>query len=202
MQGGIDENPVDTQPDRRRGADATLALSATACSLPNKPATTAAAEVSEPMSSGEILGVLEAVNQGEIEQAYLALFKSDNPHVQEVARVMIEEHMLSNERIAFLAQNEGLNMKESPLSEGVLTQAQEIRANLAELSGREFDRRYLQNQVELHEVAIDTVRNQLLPSAEDQDIRQLLNSTVRRLNLHRGEARESYAAVTDGNLRG
>jgi putative membrane protein len=182
---------------------AALALGVAAYHPSSGAATTATVEAAEPLSSGEILQVLEAVNQGEIEQARLALAKSDNPHVEEVAERMIQEHMLSNERVASLAQEKSIDMQDSQLSEDMLTRAQEIRAELGELSGHEFDRVYLQHQIALHDHALHTVRTHLLPNADEQDVRELLNAVVRRLDLHRGEANESHAAVVmDGSSRG
>jgi putative membrane protein len=178
-----------------------LSLGITACSLPNEPVTTAAAEASEPMSSGEILRVLRVINNGEIEQARLALRKSDNPRVQETAQRIIQDHTASNQRIASVANTTGARMEESPLSQGIQGQASEIREQLAELSGAEFDRAYLQNQVELHEVALDTVRSQLLPNAEDPQVRQLMAAAAPTLQQHLQEAEQSYASLT-GRPRG
>jgi putative membrane protein len=174
-----------------------LALGTTACSLPNEPVTTAAAEASEPMSSGEILHVLHVINEGEIQQARLALRKSDNPQVQQTARMLVEDHTASNQRIAAVANASGARMEESPLSRGVQAQASEIRDQLAELSGREFDRAYLQNQVELHEVALDTVRSQLLPNAEDPQVKQLLTAAAPHLEQHLREAEQRHASLTE-----
>jgi putative membrane protein len=176
---------------------AVLALASAGCSLPNEPVTQAAAEASEPMSSGEILHVLHTINEGEIAQAKLALQKSDDPAVQETARLIMQDHMASNERITSLADAAGIQMEESPLSRGVQAQAEEIRENLADLSGAEFNRSYLQNQVQLHELALDTVQSQLLPNAEDPQVRQLLSLAAPNLEQHLQEARQSYASVDE-----
>lgn len=173
-----------------------LGLGATACSMPNQPMTTAAAEASEPMGSGEILQVLHTINDGEIKQAQLALQKSDDPQVQSTARMIIEDHSASNERITALTDTTGANLKPSPLSQGIQKQASKIEDELTGLSGAEFDRTYLQKQVELHEVALDTVRTELLPNARDPRVRRLLSETTPKLERHQQEAEESYASIS------
>lgn len=172
-----------------------LGVGVTACNMPNQPMTTAAAEASEPMSDGEILHVLHVINQGEIKQAGLALEKSDDPQVLETARMIIKDHTASNERIAAVAEATGTSLEESPLSRGVQAQASKIQDGLADLSGPEFDRAYLQQQVELHEVALETVRSHLLPNATEPQVRQLLTASEPRLEQHRQQAEESYASI-------
>ena len=74
-------------------------------------------------------------------------------------------------------------------------QTAQIRSALAELSGPEFDREYLARNVELHEIAIDTVRTDLLPAADDAQLQELLRLTAPQLEQHLVAARESYARV-------
>lgn len=174
---------------------AALGVGVTACNMPNQPMTTAAAEASEPMNSGEILHVLQVINEGEIKQAELAMQKSDDPQVLETAQMIIRDHTASNERIAAIAEATDTSLEESPLSKGVQVQASKIQGELTDLSGPEFDRTYLQRQVELHEVALETVRSHLLPNAADPQVRQLLTASEPRLEQHRRHAEESYASI-------
>lgn len=173
-----------------------LGVGAAACSMPNRPMTSAAAEASERMDSGEILQVLHTINDGEIKQAQLALQKSDDPQVQATARMIIKDHSISNQRITALTDTTGANLKPSPLNQDIQAQASKIEDELTELSGAEFDRTYLQKQVELHEVALDTVRTELLPSAQDPRVRRLLSETTPKLERHQQEAEESYASIS------
>ncbi|GHA86998.1 DUF4142 domain-containing protein [Modicisalibacter luteus] len=167
-----------------------FALGITGCSFPNKPVTTAAAEVSEPLSSAEILQVLHVINMGEINQAQLALQRSANPQVQQTAQTIIEDHTASDQRIANAAQMLGVRLEGTSLSEGIQFQAEQIRETLAELSGPEFNQTYLEKQVELHNVALDTVRNQLLPNAEQREVTQLLEQAIPKLQHHRDLAQQ------------
>jgi putative membrane protein len=172
-----------------------LVLGISACNLPNEPITHAAAEMSEPITSGQILQVLYALNQGEIEQAELALQRSSNPEVYKTAQLIIKDHMVSNQRIVAIAQAIGVELEESPLSQGMQLQAGAIKEGLEALSGAEFDRAYLENQVELHALALETARSQLLPNAQDPQVKYLLMTAAPKLELHRQEAQESHASL-------
>lgn len=172
-----------------------LAFIMSACSFPNKPVTMAAGEASEPLSDGEILQVLHVIHQGEIEQAELALQRSQAPQVQQVAQMILADHRMADQQLDTMRQTIGVRLEESPLSEGVQLQAAEIREELASLSGREFDRTYLQKQVELHDVALDTVRSQLLPNADSPQVEQMLNQALPKLEMHRQEAQSALGQI-------
>jgi putative membrane protein len=172
---------------------AALVLTASACSLPNAPATKAAAAMSQPYSSGEILQVIETVNNAEIKQAGIALQRSQTPMVRKVAQLIIQDHKLSNQRIANIAQATGAQLDGTVLSTGLRTQGNEIAENLTNLSGKDLDCTYLQKQIEQHALVLRTVREQLLPSAEQPQVRELLTTAVPKLEAHLEASREHQA---------
>lgn len=165
-------------------------LTASACSLPNAPATKAAAAMSQPYSSGEILQVLQTVNNTEINQAGIALQRSSTPSVQEVAQMIVQDHKLSNQRIARVLHATGAQQEDSMLSTGIRTQGNEIAENLTNLSGRELDCTYLQKQIEQHALVLRTVREQLRPGAEQPQVRELLTVAAPKLQAHLEASRE------------
>jgi putative membrane protein len=176
-----------------------LALAAvmglSACSLPNAPATKAAAQMSRPFSDGEIIHVLHTVNNAEISQARVALERSNNPRVQETARLIIQDHSTSNQRIGSIAQTTGIRMEESVLSKGLQMQANRIVEGMAGLSGTEFDCNFFRKQAEQHALTLDTVRNQLLPAAGSAEVRTLLTAAAPKLEQHLKMAQAGSAGM-------
>ena len=173
---------------------ATLALGLSACSLPNATVTEAAAEVSDPFSSSEILQVVHVINTGEIQQAELALQKSFQPEVRNAAQLIIRDHTELDQQVQDIAQP-GLELQETTLSNGIQVQSEEIREELAELSGTEFNCTYLQKQVELHRIGLETVRTELQPDAEDPQVSQLLSNAEPILSEHLQAAQQSLAEL-------
>lgn len=167
-----------------------LTLVLSACSLPNSTATKAAAKASGSFSDGEILHVLQTLNEGEIAQAELVMKKSNNQELKDAAKTIIEDHRKNNERIHSLART-GIELEKSPLSRGLNLQTDEITEELSELSGTEFDCAYLEKQIEQHQLALDTVRSELLPDAEDSQVRSLLSNTAPALQHHLESAQET-----------
>lgn len=167
-----------------------VALGVSACDLPSEPLTEAAAEASQPLGTGEILQELHAINAGEIALAQLALQKSQDPQVQQTARLIIRDHSALDQRVAALAKAQGAQLDSSLLSQGTRAQVALIETALARLSGSAFDREYLARNVELHEIALDTVRTALLPAADVDQLRDLLTDAVPQLEQHLQHARQ------------
>ena len=176
-----------------------LALGVVGCSTVNEmereSAGAAADEMPEPMSSGEILYVIEAINQGEAEQAELALQHSQNSQVDEVARLILEDHAASSRELDELAQAMDADAESTTVSEGMKFQFKASLEDMAGLTGYEFNKTYLQKQVELHGVALDVVQTQLLPNSDEQEVIDFLEDYRDMLEMHREHAQESLREV-------
>lgn len=173
-----------------------LTLSLCACSLPNATATKTAAKASGDLTDGEILQVLRTLNEGEIAQAQLAVEQSDNQQLQNAAERIIKDHQRNNQRIESMTQA-GLQLEDSPLSRGLKLQTQQIKEQLSDLTGSEFDCAYLEKQIEQHQLALDTVRSELLPDAEDSQIQELLSATAPALEHHLEAAQETRQTMSE-----
>lgn len=164
------------------------------CSFPNKTATSAAAMASGNFSSGETLEVLRAINNGEISQAELAKDKADNDEVEDVAESIIDDHRELNQRVDDLVER-GIDTEKSPLSRGLTKQSEQIQERLATLGGTDFDCTYLNKQVEQHQLALETIRNQVQPDVNDPQIQELVKDAIAALEDHREAAAKARADI-------
>ncbi len=139
------------------------------------------AEVTQEMESGEILHVLRTINQGEISQAQLALERSENLEVQQTAETILEAHRELDGRIDRVAEDADIQLQENRLSSQISDQASQFEDELSQVSGEEFDRKFLQQRVELNDMALQTARNDLMPNATDSQVRQLLSDASEHL---------------------
>lgn len=171
-----------------------LALLLSGCSYPSRTATSTAALASGTFSSGETLEVLRVLNDGEIAQAELAQDKTENDQVEDVAETIIDDHMKLNERIDDLI-GRGIEPERSPLSRGLTRQARAIQEELEGLYGREFDCMYLTKQVEQHQLALDTLRNEVKPDTKDPEVEDLLDDAIEMLEHHREDAARVRADI-------
>lgn len=173
-----------------------LALGLCACSLPNATATKTAAKASGDLTDGEILQVLRTLNEGEITQAQLAVEQSDNQQLQGAAEQIIADHQRNNQRIDSMTQA-GIALEDSPLSRGLKLQTQQIKDQLSELTGTDFDCAYLEKQIEQHQLALDTLRSELQPDAESSQLQELLSATAPALEHHLEAAEQTRQSMSE-----
>jgi putative membrane protein len=174
-----------------------LTIGLSACTAPSAPVTKAAAAMSKPFSSGEILQVMQTINNGELKQAELVFQQPTPAEVQKMATLVIKDHTASNQRIAAMVKASGIKLEESPLSRGLQMQMNKTTEALAKLKDTAFDCAYLQKQIEQHALALDTVQKQLLPGAENPQIKEFLATAATSLASHHQAAQKSRASMAE-----
>ena len=142
------------------------------------------------LSDPQIAMITEKVNTAEIEQAQIAQSKSKNEQVRRFASMMIEHHGKAK------AQQEalGLSTAESALSQQLEQKAKTTLATLNAKTGDDFDRAYLQAQVEGHQEALDTIR-QLQPKAQNSELRSYLDELTPKVEQHLAAAQSAQLSL-------
>lgn len=146
-------------------------------------------------SDGEILQVLKVLSEAEIGQAELALEEASSQEVKDSAQEIIADHASTIERIDALLVASGVSLVESPLSNDLLERAQASAVSLEELSGTEFECRYLEQKVDDNQLAMETVDYQLLPFARSVTVRNFLSERSSRLEQSALEARQTHESL-------
>lgn len=154
-----------------------------------EPATSAA--TAEGLSDGQIAGVVQAINQGEMTHARIALERAETPAVRQYAEHMITEHGRAMEELQALERSAGFTIEASPLREELTSQALALEQNLAAQEGAQFDRAYLDAQVMLHEQAVRTADERLMPEADSEAMRAFLQRIRPDLVQHLEMARRA-----------
>ena len=147
-----------------------------------------------PLTDAQIAAITDSVNSAEIEQAEIAQNKSTNDQVRSFAAMMIAHHGQAKSQQTALK----LDAAQSPLSQQL---AQESRATLETLkakNGSDFDRAYMQAQVEGHQKALDTIKNDLQPSARDPELRSYLESLTPQVAEHLEQAKAAQESLQNG----
>ena len=118
-----------------------LAAMAALCAAAITPAL---ADASAPQG-GAFLSYAAQDNQAEIELCLLAEKRAESPAVKAFARLMVDDHVEIESRLAALA-----NSEKAKLPEGVGDDGRKTHDKLDPLSGRDFDAAFLKAQIEDH----------------------------------------------------
>ena len=131
----------------------------------------------------------------DIEAGKLALQKSKNSSVREFASEMVRDHEAVNEKALALVAKLGVTPEPNATSEGLTKQADETRAKLAKLNGQAFDRAYVANEVAYHNTVNGALKTALIPSAENGELKALLETGLTLFSEHQKHAEHLSASL-------
>ena len=141
-------------------------------------------------SDPQIVGIVQAANQIDINQAKLALKKSKDSQVKEFANQMISDHTSLEKSVSDLAKKLKVTPQASDTSKQLKQQAAEETKKLAGLHGKAFDQEYASHEVAYHQAVIDAAKNTLIPNAKNAELKSALEGAAPLLQGHMEHAQQ------------
>jgi putative membrane protein len=135
---------------------------------------TAQAHAADAPSDPQIVGIVLAADQIDIDYGKIALAKSKNKAVREFAQRMVTDHSAVQNSVIGLAAKLGVTAAESGVSTSLKSGAVDITAKLNALKGKDFDKFYIDNEVSYHKAVTDAVAAVLIPSAQNAELKAAL----------------------------
>jgi len=153
------------------------------------PSSTPAPAVADTGGSTEatppaILSQMNVANTMEIQLSRMASKQATNPAVKRVATLLVTDHSKNRQEVTALAKK--LNVSLTPAAGGDIS-ASDSAAMPAELQGKtgaEFDRAFVQHQIQLHQSNIQKIQNQMLPAVEEPQLKSYLQKTAKEMQGH------------------
>jgi putative membrane protein len=136
---------------------------------PSPPAA-AKATLTDP----QIAAIVVAANQVDIDNGALAKRKSKNEEVKKFAERMVTDHTGVNKAAVELVTKLGVTPAETDASRGLTAGGDETRRKLDALDGDAFDRTYIDNEVAYHKAVMEVLDTQLIPSATNAELKNML----------------------------
>ena len=131
----------------------------------------------------------------DIDAGKLAASKTTNPKVKEFAELMVRDHTSVNEQATALVKKLNVTPEESATSRKLKSDGEKTLAKLKKLSGAEFDKAYVDNEVSYHEAVIGVVGNTLIPNTKNAELKSLLESGAPIFQSHLTHAKELQASL-------
>lgn len=136
------------------------------------------------LSDANIAAIVVGANNIDISVGKIALQRSSNPEVKKFAQRMITDHNAVLKVAVELVTKLGVTPVNNALVVTLSKQSMDHEAKLKTLSGREFDKVYIEHEVAYHEAVIDVITNKLIPSAQNTELKQTLISVVPAFKAH------------------
>ncbi len=164
-QNDADQNAADTT-----ATDTAVAAAPAAAPAAGTNAGTPA--VTDP----QIAAIVVAANDADIKWAKLALEKSQNPKVREFAEAMVNDHGGVNKSAVELVTRLGVTPEPNPTSQQLVQGGDQMHSTLNGMTGAEFDKAYINNEVAYHKSVLNAVDSTLIPNAQNAELKELLVS--------------------------
>lgn len=140
------------------------------------------------LTDGEIVQILATVDNGEIAQAQVALTKTSTPQVRDFANMMISQHTTSKQRASDLATQTKIVPSPSAQANQLQTKGAKMLETLNAADPSDFDKMYIQSQIDQHKEVLEMLNDKLIPAAKDPTLKQQLTETQNMVQHHIDQA--------------
>jgi putative membrane protein len=143
----------------------------------------------------QIAHIAYTAGQLDIAAAKQALKNSKNKEVRAFANDMVRDHTAVNKQALALVKKLKVTPEDNDTSRALTKQADAKRAELAQLEGRAFDKAYVDNEVAYHKTVDSALENTLIPSANNAELKSLLQTGLKIFPGHEQHAEHVAAEL-------
>ena len=157
--------------------------------------TVATAAWAQAPSDAQIVAIVLAANQVDIEAGTLAASKASNPQVKDFAQTMVSQHSDVDTTTTKLATKLGLTPQSNPTVQSIKAGGTANVSHLKQLDGAAFDTAYINHEVAYHQQLVYLVTKTLTPSAQNPVVKMFLAQTGTTYGGHLFRANQIHASL-------
>ena len=132
----------------------------------------------------------------DIKAAKQALNKTRSKEVKAFAQDMVRDHEAVNKQALDLVKKLKVKPEDNDTSRTLSKNAADKLAELGKLKGAAFDKAYIDNEVAYHKAVDNALETQLIPSASNPELKNLLQTGLKIFQGH-----EQHAEQVAANLK-
>jgi putative membrane protein len=146
------------------------------------------AQTTASLADSQIAHVYYTGRQVDIAAANLALRRSANNAVRAFANATLRDYTAASKTAASPLAKLNINPQDNTISQSLAGTGAEHVQDLSQLSGAAFDKAYAQNELAYHVFLTGALETTLIPSAQNSEVRSLLQSGLALFEQHRSDA--------------
>jgi putative membrane protein len=159
------------------------ALVASAALAPLSQAGAQAAKLDDPT----IVAIFDAANTWDIETGTIAEQKATTKEVRDYGEMIARDHKAVRQLGRDLAAKLGVTPT-PPKNFGMAKDHATAVSQLKAANGKAFDRAFLQHEVAFHKAVIDAINTTLLPSLQNEEVKNLVKKVAPAFQAHMAAA--------------
>jgi putative membrane protein len=125
-------------------------------------------------NDAQIAAIVVAANTVDIDAGKLAQDKATDPKVKAFAKQMVFDHTGVNKQAVDLVTKLKVKPEENDTSKSLKKGGDDNLASLKKMSGKKFDKAYVDHEVTYHQAVIDALDKTLIPNAKNAELKNLL----------------------------
>jgi putative membrane protein len=149
------------------------------------------------LNDSQFAAIVQAINDGEIEEAQLALSKAAAPDVKRFARDMMAAHRDMQNKMTALLVRLQITPSDNAVSNQLKSDTQSELGALKTIRGKDFDRDYVDAQVRNHNNALELL-DRITPSVKSSELKATLVSVHPKVEAHLREAERVELTLQKG----
>jgi putative membrane protein len=131
----------------------------------------------------------------DIQAAKQALSKARNKEVKAFAQDMVRDHEAVNKQALDLVKKLKVTPEDNDTSKTLSKQAADKLGELGKLKGADYDKAYVANEVAYHKAVNNALETQLIPSASNGELKNLLQTGLKIFQGHQQHAEQIAASL-------
>jgi len=146
-------------------------------------------------TDAQIAAIVVTANQVDIDAGKLASTKGSSADVKKFGAQMVTDHTGVNKQATELVTKLKVTPEDNPTAESLKKGGEENVANLKTLSGKAFDKAYVDHEVAYHQQVLDAIDKTLIPSAQNAELKALLVKVRPAFVAHLEHAKHLQASL-------
>ncbi|MEZ5566666.1 MAG: DUF4142 domain-containing protein [Gammaproteobacteria bacterium] len=149
-----------------------------------------AATPAPAINDAQIAHIAYTAGAIDITAAQQALQKSQNPKVRAFAEEMARDHAAVNKQALALVDKLGVTPQDNATSQSLASSAAAEQKTLATLNGTAYDKAYAANEIAFHQTVNTALKDTLIPSAQNPELKALLETGLKLFQSHEKHAEQ------------
>jgi putative membrane protein len=154
-----------------------------------------AAASAQGINDAQIASIVVTANQVDIDAGNFAKTHAKNAQVKQFAQQMVTDHTGVNKQATALAAKLKVTPEDNPTSQSLKSGGEANLTKLKTLKGADFDKAYIDHEVDYHQAVLDAVDKTLLPGAKNAELKDLLVKTRPAFVAHLEHAKHVQAEL-------
>ena len=169
---------------------------AAAAVAPAPDTTTPAAAAAPAINDAQIASIVVTANSVDSAAGVLAEKKGASKAVKDFGKTMVTDHGGVNKQAVALVTKLNVTPEDNDTSKQLKSGGDANLTKLQGLTGKEFDKAYIDNEVAYHQTVLDAIDKTLIPNAQNADLKALLVKVRPAIAAHLEMAKKIQSSQT------